>query len=216
MQLGFKDALYEDATTIHKSLKADLILLSPKSVSFFGMSSFPLRRLYDATEVPGVVSASPFYIGWGLWKNPQNALSRDISFLAFNPDKPAFNLPGVTRNLDTIRRAGVVLFDSLSRPEYGSVAEQLAKGQAVTTEVSGRRVRIEGSFALGGGVMTADGLLIGNDLNFQRITGRSLSEIDLGLISIAPNADPQQVKQQFKKKSTSRCQGIDQTRIYRL
>lgn len=197
MQLGFKDALYEDATTIHKSLKADLILLSPKSVSFFGMSSFPLRRLHDAMEVPGVVSANPFYIGWGQWKNPQNASSRDISLLAFNPDKPVFNLPGVTQNLDTVRRAGVVLFDSLARPEYGSVAEQLAKGQAVTTEVSGRRVRIEGLFALGGGVMTADGLLIGNDLNFQRITGRSLSEIDLGLISIAPNADPQQVKQQL-------------------
>ena len=198
MQLGFKEALYEDSTTIHKSLKADLILLSPKSVSFFGVSSFPLRRLYDAMEVPGVVSASPFYIGWGQWKNPQNASSRDISFLAFNPDKPAFNLPGVTQNLDIVRRTGVVLFDSLSRPEYGSVAEQLAQGKAVTTEVSGRRVRVEGSFALGGGVMTADGLLICNDLNFQRITGRSLSKIDLGLISTAPNADLQQVKQQLR------------------
>ena len=199
MQLGFKEALYEDATTIHKSLKADLILFSPKSVSFFGMSSFPLRRLYDAMEVPGVVSASPFYIGWGQWKNPQNASSRDISFLAFNPDKPAFNLPGVNQNLDTVRRSGVVLFDSLSRPEYGSVASQLDRGQAVTTEISGHRIRVEGSFALGGGVMTADGLLIGNDLNFQRITGRNLSEIDLGLISTVPNADPQQVKQQLTK-----------------
>ncbi|MEM7594140.1 MAG: ABC transporter permease DevC [Cyanobacteria bacterium P01_A01_bin.83] len=194
MQLGFQEALYEDATTIHRSLKADLILLSPKSVAFFGMSSFPLRRLYDAMEIPGVNYASPFYIGWGQWKNPQTASSRDISFLAFNPDKPAFNLPGVAQNLNTIRRSGVVLFDSLSRPEYGSVAEQLGRGQSVNTEINGRNVRVEGSFALGGGVMSADGLLIGNDLNFQRITGRSLSQIDLGLITLQPNANSQQVK----------------------
>ena len=197
MQLGFKEALYEDATTIHKSLKADLILLSPKSVNFFANSSFPLRRLYDAMEVPGVASANPFYIGGGQWKNPQNASSRDISILAFDPDKPALNLPGVTQNLDTVRRRGVVLFDSLSRSEYGPVAEQLARGKVVTTEVSGRRLRVEGSFALGGGVMTADGLLICNDLNFQRITGHSLAQIDLGLISTAPNAELQQVKQQL-------------------
>ncbi|MEM7757354.1 MAG: ABC transporter permease DevC [Cyanobacteria bacterium P01_A01_bin.40] len=194
MQLGFQEALYEDATTIHRSLKADLILLSPKSVAFFSTSSFPLRRLYDAMEIPGVNYASPFYIGWGQWKNPQTASSRDISFLAFNPDKPAFNLPGVAQNLNTIRRSGVVLFDSLSRPEYGSVAEQLARGQSVSTEINGRSVRVEGSFALGGGVMSADGLLISNDLNFQRITGRSLSKIDLGLITLKQNASPHQIK----------------------
>lgn len=194
MQLGFQDALYEDATTIHRSLKADLILLSPKSVAFFGTSSFPLRRLYDAMEVPGVASANPFYIGWGQWKNPQDASSRDISFLAFNPDKPAFDLPGVTENLSTVRRTGAILFDRLSRPEYGSVANQLARGETVTTEINGRKVRVEGSFALGGGVMSADGLLIGNDLNFRRITGRNLAKIDLGLITLTSDALPQELR----------------------
>ncbi|NJO98929.1 MAG: hypothetical protein HC764_25470 [Pleurocapsa sp. CRU_1_2] len=78
MQLGFQDALYEDAITIHKTLKADLILISPKSVALFGTSTFPRRRLYDALEVDGVATASPFYSEGGEWKNPQNQSSRDI------------------------------------------------------------------------------------------------------------------------------------------
>ena len=200
MQLGFQDALYEDAITIHKTLKADLILISPKSVALFGTSTFPRRRLYDALEVDGIATASPFYIGGGQWKNPQNHSSRDIIILAFDPDKPIFNLAGVNNNLDTIRRADVVLFDRLSRLEFGSVAAEFNKGQPISTEISGRKIRVGGLFALGGGVMSADGLLVSNDLNFLRITGRSLSEIDLGLLTLEPGSERQQVSRQLMAK----------------
>ena len=197
MQLGFQDALYEDAITIHKTLRADLILISPKSVALFGTSTFPRRRLYDALEVDGVATASPFYIGGGQWKNPQNQSSRDIIILAFDPDKPVFNLLGVDRALDTIRRSNMVLFDRLSRSEYGSIAAEIEQGKSISTEINGRKIQVGGLFALGGGVMSADGLLIISDLNFLRIIGRSLSEIDLGLITLESGADLEQVYQQL-------------------
>ena len=197
MQLGFQDALYEDAITIHETFKADLILISPKSVALFGTSSFPRRRLYDALEVDGVATASPFYLGGGEWKNPENQSSRDIIVLAFDPDKPIFNLPGVNQNLDTIRRADVVLFDRLSRSEYGAIAAQFSQGETITTEVNGRQIKVGGLFTLGGGVMSANGLLVSSDLNFLRIVGRSLSEINLGLLTLEPGANPQQVRQQL-------------------
>ena len=197
MQLGFQDALYEDATTIHKSLKADLILISPKSTALFGTSTFPYRRLYDTLKVRGVATASPLYIGWGPWKNPQDLSSRDIVLLAFDPDKPVFNLPEVNQNLDTIRRRDVVLFDRLSRSEYGPVAAQLTEGKSVSTEINGRRIQVGGLFELGGGIMTADGLLVSSDLNFLRIVERSLAQIDLGLLSVKPGVNPQQVCQQL-------------------
>ena len=202
MQLGFQDALYEDAITIHKTLKADLILISPKSVALFKSSTFPRRRLYDALEVDGVATASPFYLGRGLWKNPQNQSSRDIVILAFDPDKPIFNLADVNNNLDTIRRADVVLFDRLSRLEFGPIATEFTKGQSISTEIDGRRIRVGGLFTLGGGVMTADGLLVSSDLNFLRITGRSLSEIDLGLVTLEPGGDRQRVIWQIMAKLT--------------
>ena len=197
MQLGFQDALYEDAITIHKTLRADLILISPKSVALFGTSSFPLRRLYDALEVDGVATASPFYIGGGQWKNPQNQSSRGITILAFNPDKPVFNLAEINDDLDNIRRADVVLFDRLSRAEYGQIATEFSQGRSVSTEVNGRKIRVGGLFALGGGVMSADGLLISSDLNFSRIRGDNLSEINLGLLTLEPGANQEQVRRQL-------------------
>ncbi len=198
MQLGFQDALYEDAITIHKTLKADLILISPKSTALFGTSIFPYRRLYDTLKLRGVATANPLYIGWGPWKNPQDLSSRDIVILAFDPDKPIFNLPEVERHLDTIRRRDVVLFDRLSRSEYGPVAAQLTAGKPVSTEINSRQIEVGGLFKLGGGVMTADGLLISSDLNLLRITERSLAQIDLGLLTVEPGFNPQQVRQQLK------------------
>ncbi|MEO0924536.1 MAG: ABC transporter permease DevC [Cyanobacteria bacterium J06643_13] len=198
MQLGFKDALYEDAITIHKSLKADLVLISPKSTSLFGTRTFTERRLYDALKIPGVATASPFYQGWSPWKNPEDLSSRDIAVLAFDPDKPVFNLPEVEQHLDIIRRRDVVLFDRLSRAEYGPVAAQLTVGNRVSTEINSRQFEVKGLFELGGGIMTADGLLIASDLNFLRITGDSLDRIDLGLLMVEPGFDPQQVSQQLK------------------
>lgn len=197
MQLGFQDALYEDAITIHKTLKADLILISPKSVALFGTSTFPRRRLYDALEVNGIATASPFYLGGGQWKNPQNQSSRGITLLAFDPDKPIFNSSKINQNIDTIRRANVILFDSLSRSEYGSIAAKFSEAKSVSTEINGRKIRVGGLFELGGGVMSADGLLISSDLNFLRIRGGSLSEINLGLLTLEPGANQEQVRQQL-------------------
>ena len=197
MQLGFQDALYEDAITVHKTLKADLILISSKSVNLFSARSFPRQRLYDALAVNGIEAASPFYIRGGEWKNPQNQSSRGIVILAFNPDKPIFNLAEVNKNLDTIRRSNVVLFDRLSRLEYGPVAANFDKGEPVTTEVSGRRIRVGGMFTLGGGVMSADGLLISSDLNLMRIAGGRLSQINLGLLTLDSGSNLYKVRQQL-------------------
>jgi putative ABC transport system permease protein len=194
MQVGFRDALFEDSITIHKTLAADLVLLSPKSVALFGLSSFPERRLYDALEIEGVASARPFYLSGGRWKNPENASSREIVILAFDPDKPVFNLPDVENNLATIRLADVLLFDRLSRSEFGSVAAEFEQNGTVTTEMNGRKIRVGGLFSMGGGVLSADGLVITSDLNYLRITGNSTDEIDLGLVRLQPGADPLRVK----------------------
>lgn len=197
IQLGFQDALYEDAITIHKTFKADLVLISPKSVSLFGTDTFSRRRLYDALEVEGVAKASPFYLSGGQWKNPHNQSSRNIVILAFNPDKPVFNLAGVNQNTDVLKSANVVLFDRLSRPEYGSISTDFNQKKLVSTELNGRKIRVGGLFALGGGIMSADGLLVSSDLNFLRIVNRNLSDINLGLLTVEPEANLQQVREQL-------------------
>jgi putative ABC transport system permease protein len=78
------------------------------------------------------------------------------------------------------------------------VAAQLTAGKPVSTEINSRQFEVKGLFELGGGIMTADGLLISSDLNFLRIVERSLEQINLGLLMLEPGFDPQPVAQQLK------------------
>ncbi len=48
MQLGFRDALFDSAVTLHKNLQGDIFLISPQSTAIIAMKSFPNRRLYQA------------------------------------------------------------------------------------------------------------------------------------------------------------------------
>jgi len=111
MQLGFKDALFEAAVVIHKKLQGDIFLISPQSTALIAMTSFSDRRLYQALAFEGVKSVSPLYIGFGIWKNPENQDTRQILILGFHPTEALLDLPEVRENLDAMKMQDVVLFD---------------------------------------------------------------------------------------------------------
>ena len=52
MQLGFRDGLFDASVTIHRQFDADLVLISPRTMSSIAMAGFPQRRLVQAM-VPG-------------------------------------------------------------------------------------------------------------------------------------------------------------------
>jgi putative ABC transport system permease protein len=199
MQLGFRDALFESAVTLHNNLQGDIFLISPQSTSTIAMKSFPRRRLYQTLGFQGVKSVSPVYMDFALWKNPQTRGTRGILVLGFNPADSIVNLPGVTSNLEKIKISDVVLFDDTSRPEFGPIPQEFNQGKDVTTEVGGRRVRVGGLFTLGAS-FGADGNIVTSDLNFLRLfPRRDDGLIDIGIIQLKPGADRETVLKNLKQ-----------------
>jgi putative ABC transport system permease protein len=171
VQLGFRDALFKSSVSLHENMQGDVFLVSSQSTALIAMKSFPQRRLYQALSFEGVKSVSPVYLGFGLWKNPENRRTRQLMVIGFNPAEQILNLPEVKNNRDKIQLPDVVLFDRASRPEFGSVGEWFKQGKTVETEVESRRVKVRGLFTLGAS-FGADGNLITSDLNFLRIFPR--------------------------------------------
>ncbi|MFB2968625.1 ABC transporter permease DevC [Aerosakkonema sp. BLCC-F183] len=199
MQLGFKTSLFESAIAIHKRFQGDLVLISPRSEFIAQMVSFPRTRLYQAKGFEGVESVSYLYIAPGKWKNPANpSYNRSIFIFGFDPERPVFDMPEVNQQLDRIKLPDVYLFDRKSRAEFGPVAEQFEKGNPVVTELSDRKIKIGGLFDLGAS-FAADGNVITSDLNFIRVTKRSMDTIDVGFIKLKPGADPQAVLENMQK-----------------
>jgi putative ABC transport system permease protein len=202
VQIGFRDGLYEDSITIHKTFNGDLVIISSRANSFFATigKTFQRRRLYSALSVPEVESANPLYFSGAEWKVPNAGRSHSIFLMAFNPEKSVFNLPEVNQQIDTLHLADVVLFDRLSRSNFGPIAAEFNRGKLVTTELGDRRIKVGGLFSLGGGIMTADGFLITSDSNFVRLFDKSLEKVNIGLITLKPGVDPQVVLKQLDRQ----------------
>lgn len=204
MQLGFKDSLYASTVLLHSRLNADLVIISTES-SFLGtLQPFSRRRLYQARGTPGVASATSVYVDVTYpvgWRNPYTGVTRAIYVLAFDLEgEPPFDLPEVNASLARLNAPDVVLFDALSRKEYGPVAEDFARGKPVVTEVSERKTTVVGLFHLGTS-FAVDGTLIASEANFFRLfPGRDREESDLGLVRLAPGADPESVARALRQK----------------
>jgi putative ABC transport system permease protein len=200
MQLGFRDGLFDASVTIHRQFDADLVLMSPRTMSSIGMASFPRRRLVQAMADPAVGGITP--VNWSLllWRNPESRSNRSILTIGFEPGDPLFLDPALTRQADALTQQGRVLFDERSRPEFGPIAERFRAGEVVETEVAGKRVRVAGLLSMGPS-FGADGNMITSRDTFLELSPASPpGSIELGLIRLLPDADPEAVAQRLQRR----------------
>lgn len=196
-QLGFQDALLSSVALLHSNLAGDLVLINPQYQSVIQPKTLTDRRLQQALGSSAVASVDGVYLGVGPFKNPFDRTERDIFTIAFKPTSAVLNRPGVAENLDKIRNPGMVLFDSIRRPEFGRVAEAFSESGPVIAEVAGRRIEIVGLFQLGTS-FGADGNLVMSDETFVRLFPfRTRGLINVGLITLHAGQDRERARSEI-------------------
>ena len=199
MQLGFRDGLFDASVTVHKLFDADLVLMSPRTISSIGMAGFPRRRLVQVLADPAVRGTTPVHWNLMLWRNPETRRTRSILTIGFEPGDPLFSDPSLAAKAHVLNQQGRVLFDERSRPEFGPIASWFRQGRTVETEVAGKRVRVAGLVALGPS-FGADGNMLTSRETFQRLMPNTPpGSIELGLIRLRNGSDPLQVAERLRR-----------------
>ncbi|WP_416238324.1 ABC transporter permease DevC [Synechococcus sp. CCY9202] len=198
MQFGFSDGLFDASVTIHKLFDTDLVLLSPRSSSSVSMAGFPRRRLVQTLADPDVAGITPVHWSLLLWRNPQTRATRSLLTLGFEPDDPLFTDPSLAAKSQVLTQRGRVLFDELSRPEFGPVAEWFRQGRLVESEISGKRVRVAGLVALGTSFGADGNLLTSSETYLSLLPETPPGSIEVGLIRLRPGADPAAVQRRLE------------------
>ena len=198
MQLGFRDGLFDASVTVHKLFDADLVLISPRTMSSIGMAGFPRRRLVQAMADPAVRGITP--VNWNLllWRNPQTRSTRSILVVGFEPADPLFTDPSIAVKAKGLSQKGRVLFDQLSRPEFGPIASWFNQGKVVETEVAGKRVRVEDLVSLGASFGADGNMLTSRETFLKLMPSTPPGSIELGLIRLAPGSDLQAASSRLK------------------
>jgi putative ABC transport system permease protein len=206
VQLGFQDALYSSATSVHQSLRGDLFLVSSQYKALTSNQSFARTRLYQALGFDDVESVSPMYLEFAKFKNPDTGEKYPIYVIGFEPGKSVIKLPEVESNLDKLKIPDVILFDRDSRTYFGDIVKNFEQGQSEQVlEVfpfnnsTGYRVRVGGLFSIGPS-FGVDGNLIVSDTTFRRIfPNRTPDRVDIGVISLKPGANVDKVIENISK-----------------
>ncbi len=199
MQLGFRDGLFDASVTVHKLFDADLVLMSPRSMSSISMSSFPKRRLIQSMAHRDVVGITPINWNFLLWRNPETLSTRSILALGFEPNDSLLKDADFALKAQALKSRGRVLFDELSRHEFGPIAKWYRNGRTVETEVAGKRVRVAGLVTLGPS-FGADGNLVTSRETFrQLLPTTSPGSIEIGLIRLRNGANSEVVAGSLSK-----------------
>lgn len=198
MQLGFRDGLFDASVTIHQQFDADLVLLSPRTISSIGMATFPRRRLVQAMADPAVRGITPVHWNLLLWRNPDTRTTRSILTLGFEPADPLFIDPGLAQQARVLTQRGRVLFDERSRPEFGPIAERFRAGEVVETEVAGTRVRVAGLVNLGPSFGADGNMITSRETFLELMPSTPPGSIELGLIRLVRGADAQATAERLR------------------
>ncbi|PAX60560.1 ABC transporter permease DevC [Brunnivagina elsteri] len=206
VQLGFQDALYSSATSVHQSLRGDLFLVSSQYKALTSNQSFARTSLYQVLGFNDVESVSPMYLEFAKFKNPETGEKYPIYVIGFEPGKSVINLPEVEDNLDKLKIPDVILFDRDSRTYFGDIVKNFEQGKPEQVleifpfnNSTGYRVRVGGLFSIGPS-FGVDGNLIVSDTTFRRIfPNRTPDRVDIGVISLKPGANVEKVVENIRK-----------------
>ncbi|MGK7889332.1 MAG: ABC transporter permease DevC [Leptolyngbyaceae cyanobacterium] len=189
--LGFKNALYDSQIQILQKLNGDIVMINRIKDNMFVPEQFARRRLYQALAFEGIENAYSLYTATGSWRNPDTKKVLPLRVLAFNPDDPVLNLPGIVAQTENLKMPWTAVMDERSRSEVGPTTAGTA------TELMEQQVQVIGSFALGTDFAAGNGNVVMSDQNFIRYfarlgpekDSRTLNTVDIGLLTVAPGTD---------------------------
>lgn len=199
VQLEFREALFVSAVRYHSAMDYGLVMISPKTDYLIAANEFPRTRLYQVQGIEGVSAVTPIYSRLGVWRNPvDRGSNRRIFVVAFDPSDIGFSRVLSPQEHQQIKIPDQVIFDQLSREEYGPVAEIMQLKKSVRTEVNDREITVTSLYAVGTS-FGLDGGIITSDLNFLRLFPKQKkSAITVGLIHLDSGQDPEQVQARIR------------------
>lgn len=229
-QLGLKDMLFDGVTLVPDHLQGDLFLLSAYAPNI-DLGTFPKIYLYQADAVAGVRSASPLYIEFSNWVNPEDLAKPEaeaiegfelfpnaVKILAFNPEQPVLAIPEITQQIDRLTAPGAVLYDRLGQEKLGPIVEQFQAAAStaspvVSTLMSNQRVYVVGLFSLGS-TLFDNGHVVMSDWSYTQWYGpESLERVSVGCLSLEPGADLAAVRSRLNSTLPSSIKVLTQSEL---
>jgi putative ABC transport system permease protein len=193
MELGFRGALLDSMVAVMRSLNGDLFLVNRLFYTLAQPQPIASARLEQARAFDDVTWSGPFYVEMrrARWRNPADGIPRRIRVLAYPPADETLSIEPLVQNRALWERPDTVMADVLSKPgRFGTLA------RVGSSELSGRRVTVAGTFVLGTD-FESDGTLVMSEENFVSVfPDRRIGANgpDVGVLRVRQGADLERLR----------------------
>ncbi len=192
-QLGQLDSLFDGATLAQRKMRGDIVIINAEAKTVTDLDMFPREHLMQAFAYEEVESVNSIYAGTATWINPITRQRRAIAVWGFEPEHPPFDLPEINPYLNHLQLLNNILFDRISRPEYGPIPELVKSQGTLEAQVNGQVMTTIGLFQLGAS-FSADGNIITSDSTFLKLfPSHRADRIEVGLITLKPGVKVQEI-----------------------
>ena len=199
-QVGLYNGINAMVVLPHESLDGDLFVTSVDWEALGSSRGFTRRRLVQAEALPEVKSAVPLYVGFVGWKNPETRQTRQALTLAFDPAENPFKPGAIRDQADKLRDPEAVLFDRLSGSDYGPIPALFeSHKQGMDVDVERKHAVVRGLFTMGTTLFASANVVMSDEAYFRYRADLTRNIATVGVISLQPNADPEQVAARLRE-----------------
>ena len=187
MQIGFQSGLLTSSTTFYAALDADLILISPKTVSSGSFSQFPQSQLFRANGYQEVETVVPMYVTNITAQKLGGQKPTSLRIIGYDPGAKALNVDAINEQSDKLKTAGYALFDTEGNSRTGPVAKAIKENgyQFLTLYNLTQTFRTVGLFGLGSTFAADSNIITSPETAIQLADQLNFGEISLGLIKVS-------------------------------
>lgn len=188
VQFGLRAALFESSVRIFKSFNADVVMISKSTVGSTSLQPFDRTRLATFERYPEVTETMPVRYEFVRWRYPGLGESRLAIMLGFNPRTSVFNQDDIIENQRSLTVPGRILYDELSRNEFGPVEADFKKGRRVIVFINKKRAKVSGLVRMGTS-FSYDASFLTSTTTFQDLADANPDTAEIGLVKLAPDVD---------------------------
>jgi putative ABC transport system permease protein len=219
MQIGFRNALFDNTVQLARLLKADFFLVSPARYNLPSEQRFDRLWLDRARAVEGVQRIVPVYIERSITQlRVVGNKSRSIRAVGIPLEPGVVEPPQWQPLLAMLSDGRTALLDRRTKPSYGFARGDVQSLRQQEVELSGKQLRIIDQVSIGTDFVH-DGTLMFSDRAMayyfpsRNPGGDPLQLVDLGLVQLAEGADVGKVRRTLQSLTGNRLDVLSRSQI---
>ena len=188
-QLGLRAALFDSSVSIFNNLNADLVVINKSSVGSLSLLPFPHSRLKIFDRYPEVAHTAPMRYSFVRWRFHDADQVRPAIMVGYDPRIRTFNQDDILDQQSKLLLPGRILFDELSRKEFGPIKSEFKAQNLDIAFVNYQRVKVSGFVRLGVS-FSYDACFLASLPTFEAISYDLPGRVEIGLVKLNSGVDP--------------------------